>query len=103
MDGPLCDGRNWSEILEETRIQLQAEDDPYLLWRFEELCELRGTLLDYVEAIEASLLSFRQGKDTFEAAFGDTTLIRTVHLLTSLQTVPGRVSDYLSGDEAGET
>ena len=98
MDAANLEDRNWSEILTEIRDSLETAN-PDLLCRFDELTELRGTLLDYVEAIEASLLGFDPKDEYGEAAFGDTTMLRTIHLLTSLFITPGRVDYYLTKEE----
>ena len=93
------EGKNWSEILTEIRDSLEA-DNSELLWRFDELTELRGTLLDYIEAIEATLLSFDPEDDYFEAAFGDVGMLRTIQLLCSLHMIPGRIDDLMGEERA---
>ena len=99
MDEDKFEGKNWSEILTEIRDSLEL-DNSDLLWRFDELTELRGKLLDYVEAIEASLLSFDPEDDYFEAAFGDVSMLRTIQLLCSLNIIPGRLEDLMGEERA---
>ena len=91
--------RPWSEILADIRGKMEAGDSD-LIWRFDELAELRGSLLDYVEAIEASLLGFDPDDEYGEAAFGDVGMLRTIQLLCTLHTIPARIEDIMGEERA---
>lgn len=81
--------------------RLQVKNPEYIE-RFDELVELRGNLLEYVDAIEASI----EGYDPddwhgMESSFGDSVMEDTIRLLRTLPTIPADMSNYVGDDWEG--
>lgn len=88
--------RRWSDKIEEIRNEVIALTPKYLD-RYDELVWLRARLLDYVEAIEATIMGYDPRDPGPEAVFGDTTLMETIEVMTTLPTVPADISGLLDG------
>ena len=84
----------WSDKIEEIREDVIALTPEYLD-RLDELVWLRARLLDYVEAIEATILGYDPSDPGPEAVFGDTTLMETIEVMANLPTVPADISRLL--------
>ena len=73
----------WSDKIEKIREEV-IDLTPEYLDRYDELVWLRARLLDYVEAIEATILGYDPSDPGPEAIFGDTTLMETIEVLATL-------------------
>ena len=89
----------WSDKIEEIRKEVVALTPEYLD-RYDELVWLRARLLDYVEAIEATILGYDPSDPETEAVFGDTTLMETIEVIMTLPTVPADISRLLAGAQS---
>ena len=97
----------WSDKIEEIREAIIARTPEYLD-RYDELVWLRARLMDYEEAIEATILGYDPADPGPEAVFGDTTLMDTIEVMATLPPVPADVrrlleSAHRSSDVTGES
>ena len=84
----------WSDKIEEIREAIIART-PEHLDRYDGLVWLRARLMDYEEAIEATILGYDPDDPGPEAVFGDTTLMETMVVMATLSTVPADVRRLL--------
>ena len=96
----------WADKIGEIRDKMEAQT-PVYLDRYDDLVWLRARLMDYTEAIEATILGYDPDDPGPEAVFGDTTLEETIEVMATLPTVPADVNRLLesireSSDNGGE-
>ena len=84
----------WSDKIEEIREAIIARTPEYLD-RYDELVWLRARLMDYQEAIEATILGYDPADPGPEAVFGDTTLMETMVVMATLPPVPADIRRLL--------
>ena len=97
----------WSDRIEEIREAIIAQTPEYLD-RYDGLVWLRARVMDYQEALEATILGYDPADPGPEAVFGDTTLMETMVVLATLPPVPADVrrlseSAHRSDDVTGES
>ena len=84
----------WSDKIEEIREAIITRTPEYLD-RYDDLVWLRARLMDYEEALEATILGYDPADPGPEAVFGDTTLMDTIEVMATLPTVPANVRRLL--------
>ena len=80
----------WSDSIEEIREAIIAQTPEYLD-RYDDLVWLRARVMDYQEALEATILGYDPADPGPEAVFGDTTFMETMVVLATLPPVPADV------------
>ena len=84
----------WADKIGEIQDKIEAQTPEYLD-RYDDLVWLRARLMDYTEAIEATILGYDPDNPGPEAVFGDTTLEETIEIMATLPTVPEDVNRLL--------
>ena len=84
----------WSDKIEEIREAIIAQTPEYLD-RYDDLVWLRARVMDYQEALEATILGYDPADPGPEAVFGDTNLMETMVVLATLPPVPADIHRLL--------
>ena len=94
------DEQEFSDTIREIRAKL-TEREPEHLPRFDDVVKLRGTLMDYIDSLAATIESYNPDNPGPESVYGDSILEETIELMRTLPTIPADIRNYVDDDWPG--